>query len=233
MWILCGGLKRSGSTLQFQIVSEIVERTGKGYRTPHPMGKDFSEIKQNFEEDGKMKTFKTHDCSDAIRSEVEKNGAKVVFIYRDIRDVAVSMMNKFDWTFIELTNKNFFQEYIDACKNWEALPGIYSSKYEDVFYNMKAEIEKIAQYLEIDLKDSIAEEIAADLSISNQKKKMVLPKLKAFFFGRKSWDPKSQLHWNHINSGKEGQWKKALNTIEIEKLNNICKEWLIEKKYSL
>ena len=35
MWIICAGAKRSGSTLQYNIVAEILENSEKGIRIPH------------------------------------------------------------------------------------------------------------------------------------------------------------------------------------------------------
>ena len=34
MWVFCGGMIRSGSTLQYQIAADLVERLGVGHGYP-------------------------------------------------------------------------------------------------------------------------------------------------------------------------------------------------------
>ena len=48
MWIICAGAKRSGSTLQYNLISNLVEKSGLGKRIPHFKTQEFSRVKNEF-----------------------------------------------------------------------------------------------------------------------------------------------------------------------------------------
>ena len=90
-FIFCGGMKRSGSTLQYNIASEILEKLTIGSREKYyPIHKNY--FKYELSED--LKTFKSHILSKEIEAEVKNNDAYVLLSYRDIRDVMASWQKK-------------------------------------------------------------------------------------------------------------------------------------------
>jgi hypothetical protein len=98
MLIICGGMSRAGSTVQYQIVCEIIESLGLGMTigwvdVPNKALLDNLE-NAAFRKD-KFLVIKSHNFSTPIKTLVETGKVKVVYVYRDLRDVTVSLANKF------------------------------------------------------------------------------------------------------------------------------------------
>ncbi|MEK6878832.1 MAG: sulfotransferase, partial [Nanoarchaeota archaeon] len=85
MVILCSGMYRSGSTLIFNILREIVEENGLGLYMAYP---SYTDIQSN-----KLIICKCHDLDpkwDVAKEEFWQQ-FKIIYSFRDIRDVLCSM----------------------------------------------------------------------------------------------------------------------------------------------
>jgi Sulfotransferase domain len=230
MWIFCGGMYRSGSTVQFQITADLVEKFGIGKRIEWDNLHDFKKLKNKYNRYQKLKIFKTHVCSDDIAHEFHNFKAKGVYIFRDIRDVFVSSMKKNSRSFKELWEQNFLEHCLDEFQKWINMPRILISKYEDVIDDLTMEVKRIADHIEIKINHIVAEEIASNYSIEKQ-----LERVKKInkISNKTIFDPISLLHNNHIFSGKTRQWESELtreDILLIEKQSNI---WLKKNGYEL
>jgi hypothetical protein len=109
------------------------------------------------------------------------------------------------------------------------------SKYEDIIDDLPKEIKKIAKYLEINLETGLADRIALNFSIEQQKKriKQFNFKLQGERTGINIHDPKSLLHQNHIFSGKKGQWRTSLSAIKIGLIEDLTYKWLDSRNYKI
>ena len=173
MWVFCAGSKRSGSTLQYNIVSRIIELKEKGKRLPHSKPEDFQEVFDEHHDYKGHKVFKTHLLTDEIRKFIESSTeeVKIIYCYRDVRDVNVSLIKKgwIDRTLISLRNST--AQYIRDFRDWMLLKDVmYRSQYEDFYGDITKEIKGIAQYLNIVLSDDDVLQIATELGVETIEK---------------------------------------------------------------
>lgn len=237
MLIICGGMARSGSTVQYQIVCEIIESLGLGMtigwvQVPN---KELLDSLENaaFRKD-KFLVIKSHNFSPQIKTLVEAGKVKVVYVYRDLRDVAVSLANKFAKSTDDAISRLSIQ--LNNYYLWNSIDTIMVSRYENMVTDLYSEVIKIANYLEVEVNEDLARSISSKLELSQQQEKIKLlnpnsPVLKSS--GNDVYDPVSQLHNNHINSGKWGQWKESLSKDQIEFIENWAFSWFVDRDYPL
>jgi hypothetical protein len=226
-------MKRSGSTLHYQLTKEIVESSnaGKALGTIDPVYfKHFQEKHPNKDE---FLIIKCHDFIDEARDLFSSNRAKAIYVYRDIRDVVVSIMNKNKLSFINVLQSGFIRSLIEEYAKWKSLNGILVSKYEIMITDLMKEAIKIADYLEITLDESTARKIAEKYTIDRQ-----ILRVQNFDYdnngiesGANMYDPVSLLHKNHMYSGKPEHWKTTLSRFEVALIENMAGNWLIGENY--
>lgn len=237
MLVICGGMARAGSTVQYQIVCEIIESLALGMTIGWinvPTKELLDSLENVAVRKDKFLVIKSHNCSPQVKYLVETGRAKVVYVYRDLRDVAVSLLKKFansTQDAISQTNHQLRNYY-----NWMDIDGIIISRYENMINDLYSEVLKVANYLELSINNSLAKRISSKLELNQQKQR-----IKEFNYDRygiKSpggdmYDPVSQLHKNHIYSGKWGQWKKDLSIEQIESIENLAFSWFVDRGYPL
>lgn len=234
MWIFCGGMQRSASTLQYQIASELVERNNLGVRiTWHNPEKHSKLLPINSEKH--YKVFKSHILTDSIKGQFVSNNAVGLYIYRDLRDVVSSLQEKNktiykDHALVKLIN-NLIKQY----ELWSSLKIIHISRYEDVAYNICKEILSIARFIGIVNNCVDTDELAQKLSLYGQKR---------FIDGMRSkrnlvcvnnyniYDPDTLLHLNHITSGKIGRYKNDLTSEQIKIIEENAYHWMVANGYA-
>ena len=225
MWIFCCGMIRSGSTLQYQIVSELVENCRAGRRIEDVPENEFGRLLTSYREEQALKVFKAHICTEEIQKLFEARQAKGVYSFRDIRDVAVSAIKKFEMPFEELIEKKWLDQAIADYRLWTRLPNIMVSRYERMIDDLPNEVLRLAAHVGLNVSLKEAEDIASLFSLEKQveriKKIAIAHKEKGHLY-----DPHSLLHYNHINSGESGSWKKQLTSEQIRVLEDKFGEWL-------
>src|SRR5512138_2281267 len=92
-WIFCGGMIRAGSTLQYQIASELIERLGLGRRTGYLPPAEHAWVLGARPVAG-LSTFKTHELTEQVARQCRQSDAVALYIYRDLRDVVSSLQQK-------------------------------------------------------------------------------------------------------------------------------------------
>ena len=237
MLIICGGMARSGSTVQYQIVCEIIESLGLGMtmgwvQVPN---KELLDNLENaaFRKD-KFLVIKSHDFSPQIKTLVEAGKVKVVYVYRDLRDVTVSLANKFSKSTDNAISRLSHQ--LNNYYLWTNMDQIRVSRYENMVNDLYSEVLGIANYLEIELNHDLARSISDQLEINQQKQRVKKLDDDPYVIkssGNDVYDPVTQLHNNHINSGKWGQWKESLSQEQIEFIENWAFSWFVDMDYPL
>jgi hypothetical protein len=228
---------RSGSTVQFQIAARLVEDAGLGKRVEWVRPEDFAALRDKYASYCGWKVFKTHICTSPMVKEFEKSNARGLYIYRDLRDVIVSILRKTNTSF----DKTFVENYLNTCMNqylkWTGLPGVMVSRYEDFMVDLPGEVEKIASHLNIYLSRSECESIAMDYTLEKQKDR--IERYKCNLLKKKQgyeepvFNPYTLLHHDHINSGSVGQWKGFLSAIQVQFIEQISGGWLDSHGYKL
>lgn len=237
MWVICCGMPRSGSTLQYQIAAKLIEDAGIGKRVGWCLPADFPRLRDKFTHYKKMKVFKSHVATKEILKEFDEHNAVGVYIFRDIRDVVASHMRKYSTDFQEILKIKFIDRWIDNYYKWVTLDKVQVSKYEVVISDLVAEVKRISEHLGLFLSKQQYAKIASEFEINKQLerieefKKTLSPKeLKK---NGVVYDAHSQLHINHIYSGKIGVWKDYLTQKEIRIVESKAKKWLLTNGYLL
>lgn len=176
MWVFCGGMVRSGSTLQFQITVRLVEEAGAGKQVEWAKPNGFPELQQKYAAYTGYKVFKIHECTDAVISEFHQHNAMGVYVFRDLRDVFVSMMRKESVTFKRLWQAPFLNGCLEQYKKWISLPGVLVSRYEDMMVDLPKEVARIATHLGIQLEPQKYNKIAADYGVERQLERIAAAK---------------------------------------------------------
>ena len=212
--VWCCGNYRSGSTLIYRIITNLIKETGSEsfYKT--------TKVHQDW-----MEKFNEEDLS--------------VYSYRDVRDVMASFFyrDKVDFnTFRDHTGagRNVIQfmkwmiDYDDFIKKYEQeRPGnIIIFKYEDDIIGKNFQVvESIRNFLLI-LDDRCSQPIAEKLSFKNSKK--ISDTLLQH-------DQQTQLHPNHLKDGKPDKYKEAFTEEQLKQINQdekIC-QWLTKNGYEV
>lgn len=236
MWVFCAGMMRSGSTLQYQIAKTLVERSERGVGAGSCVPGRFRELIARHEDAGQLHVVKCHRYLPTARGRLRRGEARALYIYRDLRDVVVSMMHKEERSFRQLMDAGFVEQLLEDDAIWSAQPNTLVSVYDDVTADVAAEVERIARFLEIDVALSEVDRIAAEHSLDRQKRR-----LEGFDFGQEGVaegrtslvDPDTLLHHNHVRSGRSGQWSEVLTREQVAEIERIAGPWLVARGYAL
>jgi len=235
MWIFCGGMPRSGSTLQFQLTAHLVEHAGLGMRVEWVRPAEFPVLRAKYAAYAGWKVFKIHHFTPAIAAEFAAKNAKGVYIFRDVRDVIVSRMRKTGRSFDALWTVGFLERVLDAFEGWTGLAEVLVSRYDAVVIDVAAEAARIAAHLGLDVSRLECERVAEEYTVARQRERIH----EAIETGRLEraaeayYDPVSNLHINHIRSGRSGEWRMALSAEELAMVEDRAEEWLVANGYPL
>lgn len=234
--IFCLGLKRSGSTLQFNLVRRVLEGNrcsyvNLGYKTEEEIGE--IEIKAH------RADYLLVKCHSYDVQGFDGNEKYTLFIHRDIRDMYVSLREK--WGVSSDAIPGLVVSYQDACK-YAKDRGFLIQGYEEIYANQGMALEQIAKFLNLEciyasdqdiMDSSLLRSVFSKVFLSLKKvarcrKHLPLPishlelQIKQFFYSRilkLSVDPRSQIHPDHRSKtgGKPGAWKTELTDKERSK----------------
>lgn len=232
MYIGCFGMIRSGSTLQYNIVAEIIELKNIGQRLGWLEYKDF--INDN-KKDSKISIFKNHTLLNEIEEFLFLNKGICFYTYRDIRDVCVSFMKKENKTFQEVFNSRILHNAIEEfykIKNTRI--NKYVQSYETMFNDTKNEIKNIADFLDITLSSEEINEIYQSVSIDKQKENIQLYKKEKNYIESNNlkYNSHTLIHLNHIDDGMINKYKNILSDEELMLLEKEFSEWLEKQNYN-
>jgi hypothetical protein len=234
MWVFCGGMFRSGSTVQYQIASHIVERLGMGQRVGRFAPEDFDQAQRAHRHHEGLLVFKSHGVSRAIREELDANGGHVITVHRDIRDVAASAMRKNAWSFQHIWKKGLLDRWTRRFEEWATLPGALVSRYDSMTSALEGEAIRIGRHLGAEIGPDLAHDIGREYSLDRQRERTsdVAARIKRHELSTK-YDDVSQLHHNHIASGEVGIYREMLRPEEIRAVEDACGPWMLRWGYAL
>ena len=171
MLVVVCGMPRSGSTLQSNIVKRLLELNGVGERVE--WSRDWQKEPANIEayiRDERIYALKTHWLEDDMLALANLYPDRVFLItsHRDPRDVAVSMMVKFDYSFNKAVKR--IGEAIENINRVSSSSARHlHQKYQLLRYDLPASVNQMAKFLE--LPSEYNEKIVAELN-----------SMKTFFF---------------------------------------------------
>ena len=237
MWVFCCGMQRSGSTLQFQLTAHLVEAVGLGRRVEWVRPGDFPNLRDQVAAEPGWKVFKIHVCTPEMAAEFHRDNAMGVHTYRDLRDVLVSTMRKYQRTFDDLMASGFLAHCLDQHQQWTALPHVLATKYEDMIANLPAEVERLAAHLGIAVSADTCRQIAEEHSIDQQRARIEestrTGDLREGIVKGMFYNPVTNLHTNHIHEGAVGAWTQILDASQVARLESEAGDWLVAHGYEL
>jgi hypothetical protein len=228
-------MPRSGSTLQFQLTAHLVEQAGLGARVEWVRPEEFPRLRDACARHGGWKVFKTHLCTADMQAEFEERNAKGVYIFRDVRDVMVSRMRKGDEPFDDLWKVWGQSRLLTTFDRWTGLEAVLVSRYEDVVGDVAAEVGRIGAHLGIEVDREACEAVASEYTVARQRERIRAAEAGGHLRETAGvhYDPTSNLHVDHIRSGRVGEWKSALGREEVAVIEGHAGEWLVRNGYTL
>lgn len=230
MLIICCGMSRSGSTVQYQACCSLVERYRLGERSLEG-GYDWL-TKEMLTRQRPVAVCKAHEPIEDVEARCGAGLLRWVYAHRDVRDVVVSLQQK---TRVRLEGEELRglvrDRLVGPGRHWEAKPGVVVSRYDDLRDRLEGEVEKIAGAVlgafGIEADRAILAEIAAELSL--EKARAVMATVDAG--AGKGWDERTRLHHNHVADAKSGKWRGALDEGQLAIIEEEAGAWLSEHDY--
>ncbi|MEO0827981.1 MAG: sulfotransferase domain-containing protein [Cyanobacteria bacterium J06639_16] len=262
MLIVCNGMYRAGSTLQYNLVSSLVTETRQseiiGWIWPEKL-KDMAADLQQWADADQMYVVKTHMIPPDIEPLLANGSAKICYVYRDIRDVAVSVKRKFKkdddelYALLDKATATYFTV--------KQMPGVIWQRYEAMMENLYGEVDKLAEELNLNASPQIIQRIAQQWGTEGtrqaiqqlQRKRQLKIKLRGALRRLKlekpaetlikqyqpdfSWDriydTKHLLHIDHIANTQKlvGNWQTELTATEVDDIVERYRDYLVDAHY--
>lgn len=257
MLVVCNGMLRAGSTLQYNLVRCLVEMleagTGEGFYVADELTKSQATI-DRWADDSNHHVFKIHDLHPHVTELAARGKARITYIYRDIRDVAVSAKRKFNYRGTLLIK--VLDGAIELFDEMQAMDGVLWQRYESVVEDLPKAVTEVAQFLELTADDVVIERVVSESSIERnrqiaeaQESLPFLVKLRKALgktpagriLSRLGWnsrsvfDAKSLVHADHFSkrAGQTEVWRSELSAAEQKTLTARYQNWLQAQGYPL
>ena len=249
MFVVCVGLSRSASTLQYNIARELVCNKLGGKDFGYSKSKRYIyRIVSSYSKGGNA-IIKTHRYCDFYKDELfVKGNVKFLCTFRDLREVTVSIMRAYNASFEDRMKKRDLEIEIERFHKSKQLRPLLIQNYTELVTDLEKAVGDIADFLEIDLSENDILRICEDYSRASQKKKIeeYNKTLKCKFvscinnFFNKvnptsikpyglviNRNKNTGLHFNHIAAAPT-DWRTQLNQEQKKTLRAITSDWLIE-----
>lgn len=240
MLIIANGMLRSGSTLQYNLAAKIIE-------TVRPLNRvgflgDFGkpEVRQKLDalKVGKgWSILKTHELP--LEPDFYDDNVRVIFSYRDVRDIAASIKKKWGYPFEQILAD--IDAMIEIERAFADLPNVLVQSYDNLYDDLPSATREIAQFFSVPLTTTNISQISGSLSVDASKKRIEarlknpVTRLLGRVVGRLRVDPITQMHDNHISAsnGRDGDWVNQFDAAERDELERRYSAWLAQRGYAL
>lgn len=232
MIVVCCGMPRSGSTLQFNVVWQVAEAAGTGGRVDWRIGSDWERRGEHLAamaEDERLHVLKMHALPDVLRRLAETSGGvRFVYVHRDIRDVVASLRIKFGYGIPKAIRR--LGESV-ALEGWLAVRPegeVLVQDYALLLTALPEAVREVADFLGARLPEAEVARIAGALGIDrayvrSRARKVAFEGVRRrlnFLLGRGAVfaDRELMLHPEHVSEhrGQIGIWRERLSPPEIE-----------------
>ncbi len=177
--VLCLGLSRAGSTLQYNLAANLIERLELGHRLGFSSNvAELGQLLQSIKGSGGIAVLKTYN-SDLAWMNGWLGEVSILTIYRDLRDVYSSCKKKRTTDIDEFINRT--KAYLDAVRQLRTTPRVLYQRYEGLYNDLGAGVREISDFLrlqtdeaeilrvwEMNTLDSAANEIKQAFTISQR-----------------------------------------------------------------
>lgn len=242
--IFIAGMSRAGSMWTYNVTRHLIKASG--YQpVPENIPVDDQVAIQESMENGTGKNgvfcFKTHKRVEPITLEM-----RVISPYRDVRDAMYSFMKfmkcPFERALMAARGMMDNADYYLQSKADNVMP----LRYDRIVNHPEKTISDIAGFLNLEVTGTEVKEIAEKLSRKKIKKYLngldnikvdeqaqrytALPQ---FDGSHRVYDHTTGFQSNHMTTGKDGEWRRQLNSQQQHELLGITKPWLIKHGFPL
>lgn len=214
MLLVIAGMRRSGSTLSYQISCALC----KNEDGPRLVWK----LPKGAENSARWHVVKTHRYHPEMLSEIENGKIRVIVTIRDPRDVVTSMMSlSEDISFDMALNKINWE--INQYESWlSGTSKLSVFRYEDFYNNLEVLITGISNVIGIKTSNNKIVELSERFSFNNNKiRSQEIVKTESDF-----------MFPGHTQDGIVGKWKVLLENDQVEKIEEtIGKKWFEDNNY--
>ncbi|QEG20294.1 sulfotransferase family protein [Mariniblastus fucicola] len=242
--IICSGMKRSGSTLQFNIVRALLAANSIDFENLKYLPGDQLGLLAKSRQLGKPALLKCHELENVVSLDLPKI---ILYTVRDPRDAYLSAKLKWNKDIGDLPE--IVDAFVCSYRLASRTEGVLIQRYEELFGNEREAIETVGQFLGLNSNQSVKDSILNEVSVESVRaglatrmlvaarnrfrpilvnypiaKKMSWPLRVGYSFWnhRRLAKSKTQLHIDHIsrNNGQIGMWESQLESAELDMFAN-------------
>ena len=251
---------RSGSTLQYNLVTSLVDTMGTGVAHGGFRPQEFETLERQFAEWQRTEghhVFKTHHVASFMPQMVQADLMRIVYVFRDLRDVAASLQRA--WNYSDEKTLAALSNAVQRDDEFRRM-GVLCQKYEHLRVNTRGALAELAAYLDLDPPPGSESVVLQQCSLENTKRTIrrirrnpllkigtILRRLDSEVFRRViragrgtpvldlSKRPRSLWTRSHISTtnGRPGVWKDWLKPGVIVEIERQFGNWLESNGYPL
>lgn len=223
-------MRRSGSTLTFQVTRALLELNNKITVTEPQTGIGVDPIDiPSVAASPDIVLTKMHTVSKSLREQLPKKGAYYIYTARDPRDAVASLIRKGRLSKNDPARVGFAKDFAKKERIgsllYPKMPNSWVGFYEDFVDDVPYLIRSLAKFLNIDVTDEWVINLADELDIDKQRERSQA--VREDFSVRQ----KTRLTVNHITDGRPGSWRETLLPSEIADIENQFIDWMLRNGY--
>jgi hypothetical protein len=243
--VICCGMYRACSTWQYEVAAHLVERHLGGKRLGYVTAAQYKDM---LERDARVhpdrarapRVLKSHEGDRVFARRLAEGRAVGVYAYRDVRDVAFSLMHKRKMNFQQLLRSGMIHQVVANDRFWSRCRDVLVQRYDDLVQFPADGVLAIARHLGLDLGLAEAEMIAREYSQDSNRARTAALRHRLHEAGidldrvdnAQICDATTLLHWNHMRDSS-ASWRSQATAHEAAVLNRVCRRWLCEHGYEL
>jgi hypothetical protein len=242
--VVCAGMYRACSTWQYEVVAHLLESHHGGRRLGYLTCEQYAELlhgdsgARNAPEGAAWRVLKSHEGDRTFARALRAGSARAVYAYRDVREVAFSMMHKRSMSFEQLLRQGIIHQILANDRFWTRQPGVLVQRYEDLLADPVSGVLALAHHLGIELAYGAAARIAEEYSQESNRARTEALKQRLHHAGIdlestanvQICDATTLLHWNHMRPGN-ASWRDQASPRQVDHLHRLCGRWLEARGY--
>jgi len=230
--IICAGMPRAGSTLQYNLVRLLAERylegiAGGWVETYDAFAEKFPDYGRPGAKPLRPLIIKTHQFDPRYAALVDPPGCGHTFhIYRDVRDALVSFTRRFGGTLDENIER-WTARWVEWAEHWSRLVNLTISRYEAIMREPHREAVRYGRALGIQVSDAEIDEIIEACSQPRMRARSTALRTGQ----REEYDQEYLVHPGHVADGRWGRWQQDMTPAQREAVWSGAGLWLEEHGY--
>jgi FkbM family methyltransferase len=230
--VICAGMPRAGSTLQYNLVRLLTEqylggRAGGWQESYEAFAERFPKYASPEGDDQAPLVIKVHEFDARFARLVDPPGrGRVFYIYRDLRDALVSSTRQFGYPLDDSIAARA-QHWIECGEQWCSLIQVTISRYEYLMLETEREVRRYARALGLELAEEHVGKIVEACSVSRMRSRA--SKLEGG--GPGCYDQEYLVHPRHVADGRWGRWQREMAPAQRRAVRKAAGCWLDERRY--